>query len=77
MREINFLGINSMSGSEVLDRFKKDNVSLSVETEYDRPKSGKSKLSSSSWRLNTDIGLRPCAPQSGAFRPVEFGRSVL
>lgn len=41
VREINFVGINSMSSREVLDRFKKENVSLSVESEYDPTKTKK------------------------------------
>ena len=41
MREINYVGINSMSSSEVLDRFKKENVSLSLESEYDLTKTKK------------------------------------
>lgn len=41
VREINFVGINSMSSSEVLDRFKKEGVSLSVESEYDRTETKK------------------------------------
>ena len=41
VREINFVGINSISSREVLDRFKKENVSLSVESEYDPTKTKK------------------------------------
>ena len=41
VREINYVGINSMSSREVLDRFKKDKVSLSVESEYDPTKTKK------------------------------------
>ena len=41
VREINFNGINSISSSEVLDRFKKEKVSLSVESEYDPTKTKK------------------------------------
>ena len=38
MREINYVGINSISRSELLDRFKEDKVSLSLESEYDPTK---------------------------------------
>jgi beta-lactamase regulating signal transducer with metallopeptidase domain len=38
VREINFVGINSISNSEVLDRLKEDKVSLSLESEYDPTK---------------------------------------
>ena len=41
IREINFVGINSISNREVLDRFKKDKVSLSLESEYDPTKTKK------------------------------------
>jgi len=41
VREINYVGINSISRSEVLDRFKKDKVSLSLESEYDPTKTKK------------------------------------
>jgi outer membrane protein insertion porin family len=41
VREINFVGINSISNHEVLDRFKKEKVSLSVESEYDPTKTKK------------------------------------
>jgi beta-lactamase regulating signal transducer with metallopeptidase domain len=41
VREINYVGINSISSSEVLDRFKKDKVSLSLESEYDPTKTQK------------------------------------
>ena len=35
IREINYLGLNSVSTSDVLDRFKQDKVGLSVESQYD------------------------------------------
>ena len=35
IREINYKGLNSVSTSDVLDRFKKEHVSLSVESPYD------------------------------------------
>lgn len=41
VREINYVGVNSISSSEVLDRFKKDKVSLSLESEYDPTKTKK------------------------------------
>jgi len=41
VREINFVGINSISSTEVLNRFKEDKVSLSVESEYDPTKTKK------------------------------------
>ena len=41
VREINFDGINSISRTEVLDRLKKDEVPLSLESEYDPTKTKK------------------------------------
>jgi outer membrane protein insertion porin family len=38
IREINYKGLNSVSVSDVLDRFKKDKVPLSVESQYDPTK---------------------------------------
>ena len=38
IREINYKGINSVSQSDVLDRFKKEKVGLSVESQYDPTK---------------------------------------
>src|ERR1700689_1791675 len=35
IREINYKGLNSVSTSDVLDRFKKEHVTLSVESPYD------------------------------------------
>ena len=35
IREINYLGLNSVSKSDVLDRFKEAKVGLSVESQYD------------------------------------------
>jgi outer membrane protein insertion porin family len=35
IREINYKGLNSVSNSDVLDRFKKEHVGLSVESAYD------------------------------------------
>jgi len=35
IREINYKGLNAVSTSDVLDRFKKEHVSLSVESPYD------------------------------------------
>lgn len=35
IREINYKGLNSVSNSDVLDRFKKEHVGLTVESEYD------------------------------------------
>jgi outer membrane protein insertion porin family len=39
--EINYVGIDSISSSEVLDRFKKEKVSLSPESKYDPAKTKK------------------------------------
>ena len=38
IREINYKGNNSVSNSDILDRFKKEKVSLSVESQYDPTK---------------------------------------
>jgi outer membrane protein insertion porin family len=38
IREINYKGLNSVSVSDVLDRFKKEKVALSVESQYDATK---------------------------------------
>ena len=38
IREINYKGLNVVSQSDVLDRFKKEKVSLSVESQYDPTK---------------------------------------
>jgi outer membrane protein insertion porin family len=38
IREINYKGLNSVSQSDVLDRFKKEKVPLSVESQYDGTK---------------------------------------
>jgi outer membrane protein insertion porin family len=38
IREINYKGLNSISQSDVLDRFKKEKVSLSVESQFDPAK---------------------------------------
>src|SRR5580692_5394428 len=38
IREINYLGLNAVSTSDVLDRFKERKVSLSVENQYDPTK---------------------------------------
>jgi outer membrane protein insertion porin family len=38
IREINYKGLNSVSVSDVLDRFKKEKVGLSVESQYDPAK---------------------------------------
>ncbi len=35
IREINYVGLNAISQSDVLDRFKKEKVPLSVESQYD------------------------------------------
>jgi outer membrane protein assembly factor BamA len=38
IREINYKGNNSVSHSDILDRFKKEKVGLSVESQYDPAK---------------------------------------
>jgi outer membrane protein insertion porin family len=38
IREINYKGLNAVSQSDVLDRFKKEKVALSVESQYDPTK---------------------------------------
>ncbi len=43
-REINYKGLNAISQSDVLDRFKKDKVGLSMETQYDPTKVKKAEV---------------------------------
>lgn len=38
IKEINYVGINAISKSDILDRFKQDKVGLSVESQYDPTK---------------------------------------
>ena len=38
IRDINYKGLNSVSVSDVLDRFKKEKVPLSVDSQYDPTK---------------------------------------
>jgi outer membrane protein insertion porin family len=38
IKEINYVGINAISKSDILDRFKQDKVALSVESQYDPTK---------------------------------------
>jgi len=44
IREINYLGLNAVSTSDVLDRFKERKVSLSVENQYDPTKVKKAEV---------------------------------
>jgi outer membrane protein insertion porin family len=44
IREINYLGLNSVSKSDVLDRFKEAKVGLSVESQYDPTKVKKAEV---------------------------------
>jgi len=45
IREINYLGLSSVSQSDVLDRFKQDKVGLSVESQYDPTRIKKAEVS--------------------------------
>jgi outer membrane protein insertion porin family len=45
IREINYLGLSSVSTSDVLDRFKQDKVGLSVESQYDPTRVKKAEVS--------------------------------
>lgn len=45
IREINYLGINAISKSDILDRFKQDKVTLSPESQYDPTKVKKAEVS--------------------------------
>jgi len=38
IKELNYLGINAISKSDILDRFKQDKVGLSIESQYDPTK---------------------------------------
>lgn len=44
IREINYVGLNSVSTSDVLDRFKQDKVGLAVESQYDPTKVKKAEV---------------------------------
>ncbi len=44
IRELKYLGLNSVSQSDVLERFKKDKVSLTVENQYDPTKVKKAEV---------------------------------
>ncbi|HEY3915647.1 MAG TPA: outer membrane protein assembly factor BamA [Verrucomicrobiae bacterium] len=44
VREINYLGINAISKSDILDRFKQDKVTLSPESQYDPTKVKKAEV---------------------------------
>lgn len=45
IREINYLGLSSVSNSDVLDRFKQDKVGLVVESQYDPTRLKKAEVS--------------------------------
>ena len=45
IREINYVGLNAVSNSDVLDRFKQDKVGLSVESQYDPTRIKKAEVS--------------------------------
>jgi outer membrane protein insertion porin family len=45
IREINYLGLSSVSTSDVLDRFKQDKVGLTVESQYDPTRVKKAEVS--------------------------------
>ncbi len=45
IREINYLGLSSVSNSDVLDRFKQDKVGLVVESQYDPTRIKKAEVS--------------------------------
>ncbi len=45
IREINYLGLNAVSNSDVLDRFKQDKVGLVVESQYDPTRIKKAEVS--------------------------------
>ena len=45
IREINYVGLSSVSNSDVLDRFKQDKVGLVVESQYDPTRLKKAEVS--------------------------------
>jgi outer membrane protein insertion porin family len=45
IREINYIGANSVSNSDILDRFKQDKVNLTVESQYDPTRIKKAEVS--------------------------------
>jgi outer membrane protein insertion porin family len=45
IREINYVGLSSVSNSDVLDRFKQDKVGLTVESQYDPTRIKKAEVS--------------------------------
>jgi outer membrane protein insertion porin family len=45
IREINYVGVNAVSNSDILDRFKQDKVGLTVESQYDPTRIKKAEVS--------------------------------
>ena len=45
IREINYIGLSSVSNSDILDRFKQDKVGLVVESQYDPTRIKKAEVS--------------------------------
>ena len=68
IREINYKGLNSVSVSDVLDRFKKEKVPLSVESQYDPTKIKQAETPSSSCSPSTATSSPPSRPTSKPFR---------
>ena len=63
IREINYTGLNAISTSDVLDRFKDRKVGLSVESQYDPTKIKKAEVVLKELLSDMDGSLPPSAPR--------------
>jgi len=70
IREINYLGLNSVSKSDVLDRFKEAKVGLSVESQYDPTKVKKAEVTIKELLASTEDNFPPFAPRFTPSRPM-------
>ena len=68
IREINYKGLNAVSQSDVLDRFKKEKVGLSVESQYDPTKIKRAETVLKECSPSTATSLPPSRPRSRPFR---------
>ena len=70
IREINYLGLSSVSNSDVLDRFKQEKVGLTVESQFDPTKIKKAEFDQEpavgAWQAVRDDSYRDTADSSGS-----------